>query len=129
MADDNKFNYTYRAPTETERREIETIRREYAPDDGQTDDLKELKRLDKKVKSAPKAAGITTGIAGALAFGGGMALVMSYGQTVWGIILSATGAGVAAAGYFLYAALLKRNRKKYSERILELSDRLLGNRE
>ncbi|MGN0817815.1 MAG: hypothetical protein ACI4L9_02490 [Candidatus Coproplasma sp.] len=127
MADDRRFKYTYRAPTEEERREIEAIRREYYSDGGQADKFEELKKLDRQVKVPPRVAGITTGVAGTLAFGGGMALVTSYGQTVWGIVLSVAGIAIAAAAYFIYGALLKRNRKKYSKKILELSDELLNN--
>ena len=72
MAD--KFNYTYTAPTESERREIEEIRRQYAAD-GQTDDkLKRLRRLDKLVNFPPRIAAGLTIAAGVLIFGAGQAI-------------------------------------------------------
>lgn len=129
MSDDKSFKYTYRAPTDEERREIESIRREYTENNGEPNELEELKTLDKKVKTLPKIAGITLGIAGTLTFGGGMALVMSYRQMLWGVIVSVAGAVVAGAAYFVYNAILRRNKKKYGKRILELTDRLLGDKQ
>ena len=74
MAD--KFNYTYTAPTESERREIEEIRRQWA----------------------------------------------LYG---WGIAVSAVGAAALGASYPLYKFVLKRNKKRFGQEIIELSDELL----
>ncbi len=123
MAD--KFNYTYTAPTESERREIEEIRRQYAAD-GQTDDkLKRLRRLDKLVNFPPRIAAGLTVAAGVLIFGAGMALCLQWALYGWGIAVSAVGAAALGASYPLYKFVLKRNKKRFGQEIIELSDELL----
>lgn len=51
-----KFNYTYTAPTEEERREIASIRKEYLPRGSAKETTKagRLRELGKKVKTSPK---------------------------------------------------------------------------
>lgn len=123
MAD--KFNYTYTAPTESERREIEEIRRQYASD-GHTDDkLKRLRRLDKLVNFPPRIAAALTVVAGLLIFGAGMALCLEWALYGWGIAVSVIGAVALGASYPLYKFVLKRNKKRFGQEIIELSDELL----
>ena len=45
-----KFNYTYSAPTETERKEIENIKKRYETPTGESK-FERLRRLDAKVKN------------------------------------------------------------------------------
>ncbi len=122
---EQEFRYVYSAPTERERREIESIRAAYLPDAERRSKTEQLRRLDARARRLPTAAALTTGIAGLLAFGGGMALTLELGQPVWGIVLSLLGAAVAAAAYPLHKLLLRRARKKYGARILVLCDELL----
>ena len=49
----NQFNYTYSAPTEEERKEIDSIRRKYAPQEQTETKLQRLRRLDKLVRQPP----------------------------------------------------------------------------
>ena len=64
----NRFHYTYSAPTEEERREIESIRREYQPREKKETDLERLRALDRKVKNLPMAVGLSLGVVGVLVF-------------------------------------------------------------
>lgn len=122
---EQEFRYVYSAPTERERREIESIRAAYLPDAERRSKTEQLRRLDARARRLPTAAALAAGIAGLLAFGGGMALTLELGQPVWGIVLSLLGAAVAAAAYPLHKLLLRRARKKYGARILALCDELL----
>ena len=46
----NQFNFKYTAPTEEERKEIDSIRRQYAPQEKTETKLEKLRRLDGLVK-------------------------------------------------------------------------------
>lgn len=126
---DNKFEYTYTAPTESERREIESIKKQYETPQKQQSKLDELRELNRRVTLAPKIFGWIAGAAGVLLFGWGMALVMEWNTLVFGIPVGIAGAAVAAVAYPVYRALLRRNKKKYGRQILELSNQLLNGRE
>lgn len=75
---ENKFRYTYSAPTEEERREIDGIRRAYRPEEEKTG-LDKLRALDKKVRRPAAWAAAVLGVVGVLIFGGGMALTLEGG--------------------------------------------------
>ena len=68
MNDNDKFHYTYSAPTEEERKEIKRLRSQYlpAPQEGA---LARLKQLDKKARTIPTAILLTLGVVGTLIFG------------------------------------------------------------
>ncbi|MDE7265511.1 MAG: hypothetical protein K2N52_04485, partial [Clostridia bacterium] len=68
-----KFDYTYSAPTEEERKEIEALRREYSPSENKGA-LEQLRALDKKVRLPADIAAVVLGIAGLLLLGVGMCL-------------------------------------------------------
>mgnify|MGYP001624302669 CR=1 FL=1 len=53
---DNKFRYSYSAPTESERREIDSIRRAYLPQSEQMSGLERLRLLDKESWSPSSGA-------------------------------------------------------------------------
>lgn len=126
--DDNgaaeRFTYTYSAPTEQERREINDIRERYT--ERQPSKLDELKALDRKVKYTPKIIGAIVGIVGTLIFGLGMSMVLEWDIMLWGIIVMIIGGALAAISYFLSRALFNRAKRKYKDRILNLSDEILG---
>lgn len=117
------FEYTYHAPTEAEREEIESIRREYLPSG--SDQLAELKKLDRRVRRAPKALAVVLAVAGALVFGGGLSLVLEMESYAVGSLVALVGIGIILAVAPIYRAVLERNRKKYADRIVKLSDELL----
>lgn len=122
----NRFHYTYSAPTEEERREIESIRREYQPREKKETDLERLRALDRKVKNLPMAVGLSLGVVGVLVFGLGMAMVLEWGIIAWGVAVGVVGAGIAAAAYPVYRCLLRKNRQTYGQEILSLSESLLN---
>lgn len=124
--DDKEFSFSYSAPTESERREIERIRREYSGGDATVEDLR---RLDKKVKAPATAASVMCGVIGTLVFGTGLAMVLSWNMTVAGAAVSLVGAVVAACAYGVYNFVLGLRRKKYAAKILALSEKLLSAKE
>lgn len=122
----NKFNYTYSAPTEQERREIDSIRRQYVSKDASADKLSQLRRLDGKVKNPPKILGTVLGVVGILVFGLGLTMVLEWAVIAWGIVVAAVGVVPMALAYPSYSWLLRRNKAKYGEQIIALSDELLS---
>lgn len=123
---DNKFTYKYSAPTQEERREIEDMKRRYGKKTESEEKLEKLRRLDAKARRFPQITALTLGVVGVLIFGGGLALVLEIGEAFWGVVLAACGCIPTAAAYPVFDALTKRNKKKYSEEILRLSEELLG---
>lgn len=126
---DNKFRYSYSAPTEEERREIESIRRAYQSEEKEPDRLDRLRALDGKVRKSAKIAALCLGVAGCLLFGWGMALVLEWNKFAWGIAFSAVGAALMVAAYPAYRKIFGRNKEKYGGEILRLSEELLNGKE
>ena len=124
----NKFNYTYSAPTETERKEIEEIRSQYLPDAKNNEKLERLKSLDFFVRNTAKLVAFSFGVLGVLVFGLGLSMVLSWALIVWGSVVCALGACFAGAAYPLYRIIFQRNKKKYGPEILRLSRELLNER-
>ena len=124
----NKFNYTYSAPTETERKEIEEIRSQYLPDAKKNEKLERLKSLDFFVRNTAKLVAFSFGVFGVLVFGLGLSMVLSWALIVWGSVVCALGACFAGAAYPLYRIIFQRNKKKYGPEILRLSRELLNER-
>ncbi|MGN0807703.1 MAG: hypothetical protein ACI4MN_04565 [Candidatus Coproplasma sp.] len=124
---EEKFNYTYSAPTESERREIESIRNSYLTQ-GKEDKskLQRLISLDKKVKNTANGVAISVGIVGLLVFGLGMSMAMEWSLYVWGTVVALVGCAVMGVAYPLMRFILKKLKKKYSQEILQLSEELLN---
>ncbi len=122
----NKFTYTYTAPSQEERREIDNIRRQYEPTEKTETKLDRLRRLDARVKNTANLWGLVTGVLGVLIFGTGLACVLEFDRLMLGIILSAVGAIPTALAYTVYAWVLERQKKKYGKEIVRLSEELLA---
>lgn len=122
----NKFSYTYTAPTEEERKEIESIRRGYAPEERKQTDLNKLRSLDKKVKKLPMVLSITIGIIGTLIFGLGICMALEWNLLLWGIVVGIIGCIPVGLAHPLYKWILARQKKKYGNEIIALSDKLLN---
>ena len=127
MEQKNRFEYTYSAPTPTERAEIEGIRSGYVKKE--PTDLDRLRTLDKKVKNLPTFVSLLMGILGTLIAGLGMSMFMVWDIQVWGIVVGIVGCIPVALAYPSYQWILNRQKEKYGNEILELSDRLLNGTE
>lgn len=123
---EENFNYTYTAPTEAERREIESIRNAYLPQGEETNKLKRLISLDKKVNNTAKAVAISIGVVGLLIFGLGMSMVMEWAIYVWGVVVALVGCAVMAVAYPVMRLTLNKLKQKYGKEILQLSEELLN---
>jgi len=124
MNDDN-FSFSYSAPTEEERREIESIKRSYIANENKYTKIEKLRMLDKKVKTPPTVVGLTVGIIGTLVLGVGMTMVLEWDLTVGGVIVGCIGTVIACLAYPLRNLILNINKKKYSKEILSLADEIL----
>lgn len=95
--------------------------------------LNELKKLDSKVKKPVNIFSCAFGTVSALIMGFGMSLVMTdIGQTfgiadpmVPGIVIGIVGMFMAIVNYPVYKSMLDSRRKKYADRIMTLSDRIM----
>ena len=121
-----KFEFTYSAPTENERREIEEIRKQYQSIKSQTNPkFIRLQKLDRKVKDIPTMISLILGFIGFAMFGLGFAMILEWNIMVWGIILSIIGCLPLGAAYFAYLKISNHLKNKYSDEILKLSEELL----
>lgn len=121
-----QFNYTYKAPTEEERKEIASIRRKYEEKEKAESKLDRLRKLDARVKRAAMIFSLTFGIVGCLIFGAGLTLALEYGRLVWGAVVGVVGCLPMGVAYPLYKFILNRNKKKYGGEIVKLAEELLN---
>jgi len=126
---ENKFNYTYKAPNESERMEIESIRRQYSKATKEESKLDKLRRLDKSVKNAGTVLPLVIGIIGTLIFGLGLTMILEWNLILWGALLMLIGAVPTALAYPLSLRLTKLYKEKYGDEILSLSEELLAEKE
>ena len=123
MSNENeRFEYTY-SPKRQE--EIEAIRRKYLP--LEADSVTKLKKLDEKVERPGTITAIMLGLCGTLLFGTGMslALVWTDTQLITGVIFGIFGFVVMGIAYPVYKKITDRQKEKYREEILKLSEELL----
>lgn len=122
----DKFSYTYSAPTEEERREIEEIRRAYtAAEPRKENKLERLRALHQRAQRPALIAALSLGIAGVLLFGLGMSMTLVWDLFAGGTAVAAAGLAAAIAARPVFGALLKRGKRKYGAEILRLTDELL----
>ena len=97
--------------------------------------LDELKKLDEKVKRPAAAFACVFGVISAIIMGSGMSLVMTDIGTqlgvaetmIPGIVIGVAGMVMVLLNYPIYKKILDRRRKKYADKIIALSDKLMGN--
>ena len=126
MENKDKFSYTYSAPTEAERREIESIKRQYKSEPETQSSMERLRSLHSKVVGTATAVSLAIGIIGTLVFGFGLALVLELGAPVIGIIVAAVGVLPIVAAFPMYNYILKKGKMRYGDEIIRLSDEILG---
>ena len=125
----NQFSFKYTAPTEEERKEIDSIRRQYAPQEKTETKMERLRRLDTLVKSTASVWGLCLGVVGCLIFGLGLTMILEWDILLWGIVLMVVGSVPMALANSVYKWVLKRYKKRYGEEILRLSEELLNEKE
>lgn len=126
---EEKFNYSYSATSEEEKKEIERIKRQYEQKPKKESELERLRKLDGKVKEFPQILALTVGIIGTLIFGLGMSMILEWNITVWGVVVGAVGAIIVTLAYPLFKWYYKKLKEKYKDEIIELSNLLLGEEE
>lgn len=122
----NQFNFKYTAPTEEERKEIDSIRRQYAPVEKTETKIERLRRLDSIVKNTSTIWSLVLGVVGCLIFGLGLSMILEWNIWLWGIILCVLGSVPMIIAYPVYNYVLKKYKKEYGDEILKLSEELLN---
>ena len=96
-------------------------------------ELDALRELDAKVKRPANVFAYTFGSISAIIMGAGMSLVMTdIAETVgiqnpmlYGIIIGIVGLFMAIINYPIYKSILGCRRKKYADKIIALSDKIM----
>ncbi len=96
--------------------------------------LDELKRMDAKVKRPANVFAYIFGSVSAIVMGSGMSLVMTnIGEMVGigdpmipGIAIGIVGMIMAIINYPIYKSILNSRRKKYAEKIIALSEKIMN---
>ena len=122
----NQFNFKYTAPSQEERKEIDSIRRQYSPQEQTETKLERLRRLDSLVKNTAVVWSLIFGIIGCLVFGLGLTMILEWNILLWGIALMVIGSVPMAIASPVYNKLLKKGKAKYGDEILRLSEELLN---
>ncbi|MBE6783604.1 MAG: dihydropteridine reductase [Ruminococcaceae bacterium] len=110
---------------------VQKIRTQYT--EKEYTDFDELKELDKKVKRPADLFAYIFGSISALIMGSGMSLVMTdiadiisiSNPMVFGIVIGIIGMFMAIINYPIYKNILASRRRKYAERIIELSNKIM----
>ncbi len=103
--------------------------------DKQESELDELRRLDAKVKRPANVFSYVFGSIAAIIMGCGMSLIMtdiadiigfSGDPMLCGIVIGVVGMILALINYPIYLGMIKARKKKYSAKIIELSDKIMS---
>lgn len=125
----NQFNFKYSAPSQEERKEIDSIRRQYLPQEKTETKMERLRRLDGLVKSVPTICSLVLGVVGTLVLGLGLTMILEWSIWLWGIVLMVIGSVPMAIAYPVYKLALQKGKAKYGDEILRLSEELLNESE
>ena len=112
---------------------VEKIRTQYI--EKENTELDALRELDAKVKRPANVFGYMFGSIGAIIMGSGMSLVMTDIGTTFGmedtmfpgIVIGVVGMLMAIINYPIYKKILGSRRKKYADRIIALSNKIMKN--
>lgn len=122
----DQFNFKYIAPTEEERKEIDSIRRQYTPQEHTESKIERLRRLDALVKNTAIIWSLVLGVLGTLIFGLGLTMILEWNIWLWGIVLMVIGSVPMSISYPVYKFVLKKYKNRYGEEIIRLSEELLN---
>lgn len=97
-------------------------------------DVDTLKELDSKVKRPANVFAYIFGSIGAIIMGSGMSLVMTdigeivniANPMVYGIVIGIVGMLAAIINYPIYKRILNSRRKKYADKIIEISNKIIA---
>lgn len=111
---------------------VQEIRSKYV--EKESTQLDELKALDKKVKRPAEVFAYIFGSLGAIVMGSGMSLIMTdIGDTLGiadpmlpGVAVGILGLIVCVINYPIFKKTLASRRNKFADKIIKLSDKLLG---
>ncbi len=111
---------------------VQKIRTQYT--EKEQTGLDDLKELDAKVKRPANVFAYAFGSLSAIVMGSGMSLVMTdIGATVGiadpmipGIVIGVIGMFMAIINYPIYKGILGSRRKKYADKIIALSDKIMN---
>lgn len=114
---------------------VQKIRTQYTEKEHTS--LDELKSLDSKVKRPANIFAYVFGSIGAIVMGSGMSLVMTdIGENVGianamslGVIIGIIGMFMAMIDYPIYKTILASRRKKYADKVIAISDRIMAAQE
>ncbi len=123
---DKKFHYVYTAPTAEERKEIDSIRRQYEVGGREKSKLEQLRDLHKRVKGRARAWSLGLGIIGCLVFGLGITMVLEWEVVFGGVLVGIGGALLMGVAYPVHQWLFKKSKEKYGAEILRISEELLA---
>lgn len=110
---------------------VQKIRTQYT--EKESTELDALRELDAKVKKPANVFAYIFGSISAIIMGCGMSLVMTdIAETVgiqnpmlYGIIIGVVGLFMAIINYPIYKGILGARRKKYADKIIALSDKIM----
>ena len=110
---------------------VQKIRTQYTEKEHSS--LDELKELDAKVKRPANVFAYVFGSISAIIMGSGMSLVMTdladiigiQNPMLYGIVIGVLGMIMAIINYPIYKGILGSRRKKYADKIIELSDKIM----
>ncbi|MBQ8930972.1 MAG: dihydropteridine reductase [Ruminiclostridium sp.] len=112
---------------------VQEIRTQYTAKSNEESNLDALRKLDAKAKRPANVFGYVFGSIGAIIMGAGMSLVMTdigamlgISNTMpLGIAIGIVGMVMTIVNYPIYKAILTSGKKKYADRILSLSEKIM----
>ena len=113
---------------------VQKIRTQYT--EKQHTELDELRDLDRKVKAPVNIFAYVFGSFSALIMGAGMSLIMTDIGNVVGVttpmipgtVIGVVGMIMAIVNYPIYKGMMNCRRKKYAQKIISLSDKIIKGR-
>lgn len=86
--------------------------------------IENINRLEKQKVFLAQVVSIVIGIVGTLLFGGGMALILEFNQSLLGIILGVIGILIALPAYSIYKMIFEKNNDKVMRLLEEEYDKI-----
>ena len=111
---------------------VQKIRTQYTEKEHTS--LDQLKELDTKVKRPANVFAYIFGSISAIIMGAGMSLIMTdlaetlgiRNPMLYGIVIGIVGMLMAIVNYPIYKSILGSRRKKYADKIIALSDKIMS---